>query len=86
MQLRSCLYHRRTGRIGGGAQFGAYGFGAPGADGKDRAAFGAGNRKDAPPRERTGVYHDAAVSCRHQVDPHEAGRKRARQHHPPDEG
>ncbi len=42
--------------------------------------------KDPPPGERPGIRQDPRDAGQHQVYHHEAGRKRALQHHPPDEG
>jgi V/A-type H+-transporting ATPase subunit D len=46
----------------------------------------AGDRKDTPPGQRPGVCQDSGYAGQHQVYHYEAGRERAVQHHPPDEG
>lgn len=45
-----------------------------------------GDREDPPPGQRPGVCKDPPNGGGHPVYYHEAGRERARQHHPPHEG
>ena len=58
----------------------------PGGDRKDLPAPGRGDREDPPPGQRPGVCKDPPNGGGHPVYYHEAGRERARQHHPPHEG
>ena len=49
------------------------GSGQAGRDGEDRPDAGRGDRKDPPPRQRPGVYHDAPLPRDHQDHQDEAG-------------
>lgn len=53
---------------------------------KTSPAPGRGDREDPPPGQRPGVCKDPPNGGGHPVYYHEAGRERARQHHPPHEG